>query len=242
MYDINLPISDQPITGQQNDDYFNQHRDQWEQEILTKLETLGLPVQMWSFDPYHTTGFIHHWKSTGVPRSFILVGPPMDKTPYDGPKMPEEVQRWFNASFSVMTNALFCITKGEDWWPHEKAFVCNDARSYMLYLLYTSALRDPKIMEEPEKKKLGRPRNEAAHVAKAEKTTRYQQWLADCEEYRAHLTRAENAYRARVEECEVYRVAVAEAENAYREAKRVPERLRLELSALRAQSAPKWIP
>ena len=91
----------------------------------------------------------------------------------------------------------------------------------MKLMLYTAALMNPDIMDKPVEKKLGRPRNEAAHAAKAEKSSRYQQWLADCEAYRAEI---------------------AVAENAYLEAKGVAENYRLELNRIKARGAPKWIP
>jgi hypothetical protein len=80
---------------------------------------------------------------------------------------------------------------------------------------------NPSILDKPVEKKIGRPRNEAAHAAKAEKTARYQEWLLLCEAHRAEL---------------------ALAENAYREAWAASEKLRIEFNALKARGAPKWIP
>lgn len=221
MYDITLPVSELPVmTIGQNDEYFKQHREQWEQEVLTKLAELGYPVELWPSGTSIAEGFIRFWKSTGRPRNPAPMNAPMDKTPYNG-TIPEAAAKMFHESFPHVTTALFCITKGEDWWPYEKAFICNNAESYMRFVLYTAAVMKPSVMDKPVEKKLGRPRNEAAHAAKAEKSSRYQQWLADCEAYRAEI---------------------AVAENAYLEAKAVADNLRLELNKVKARGAPKWIP
>ena len=222
MYDITLPVADLPIMSPgQNDDYFKEHYSEWEQEVLNKLAELGYPVELWPSDAPGTSGFVRFWKSTGLPRNPAPVNLPMDKRPFSGPPMPAQAVKLFNNSFPHVTNAFFCITKGEEWWQHDKAFLCNDAESYMKLMLYTAALMNPDIMDKPVEKKLGRPRNEAAHAAKAEKSARYQQWLADCETYRAEI---------------------AGAENAYLEAKAVAENYRLELNRIKARGAPKWIP
>ena len=212
MHDITLPVSN--VSSEE-------HYAEWEQEVLAKLAELGYPVELWPSDTMGASGFVKYWKSTGLPRNPAPVNMPMDKGAYDGPTMPEAAVRLFNNSFPHVTHAFFCITKGEDWWPHDKAFLCNDANSYMLLMLYTAAVMNPSILDKPAEKKLGRPRNEAAHAAKAEKSARYQQWLAQCAEYRA--------------EVEV-------AENRYREARAVSEELRVELNVLKARGAPKWIP
>jgi len=212
MYDITLPVSN--LSSEE-------HYAEWEQEVLAKLAELGYPVELWPSDAMGASGFVRYWKSTGLPRNPAPVNMPMDKGTYNGPTMPEAAVRLFNDSFPHVTHAFFCITKGEDWWPHDKAFLCNDATSYMLLMLYTAAVMSPSIMDKPAEKKLGRPRNEAAHAAKAEKSARYQEWLAQCAEYRA--------------EVEV-------AENRYREARAVSEELRVELNVLKARGAPKWIP
>lgn len=221
MHDITLPVSELPIMGyKENDDYFNQHLPQWEQEVLAKLVELGYPAELWPSGSGLANGFIRFWKGTGRPRNAAPINAPMDKTPYDGVP-PEAAAKMFHESFPHVTSASFCITNGEDWWPYEKAFVCNNAESYMRFVLYTVAVRNPKILDKPVEKKLGRPRNEAAHAAKAEKSSRYQQWLADCEAYRAEI---------------------AEAENAYLEARAVAEGFRIELNKIKGRGAPKWIP
>jgi len=222
MYDITLPVSEVPVSNYgQNDDYFNQHYPQWEQEVLAKLAELGYPAELWPSDSIKAKGFVRFWKSTGLPRNPAPMNAPMDKSSYEGPTMPDSVIKMFNDSFPHVTDALFCITQGEDWWPYDKSFVVDDAASYMRFVFYTVAKMNPKVLDKPAEKKLGRPRNDAAHAAKAEKSARYQQWLADCEAYRAE---------------------VAEAENAYLEAKAVAEGFRIELNKVKGRGAPKWIP
>lgn len=222
MFDLSLPVSELPIMSPgENDDYFNQHYPQWEQEVIDKLASMGYPAELWPSDDFRAKGFVRFWKATGQPRNAVPINAPMDKTPYDGPRVPDSVAKMFNTSFPHVMNAMFCITKGEDWWPYDKAFICNDANSYMRFILHTVATMDPKIMEKPAEKKLGRPRNEAAHAAKAEKSSRYQQWLADCE---------------------VYRAEVAEAEEAYSQARAVAEDFRAALNKIKVRGAPKWIP
>lgn len=222
MYDITLPVADLPLMSPgQNDDYFKEHYAEWLDEVLAKLAELGYPVELWPSDNPAASGFVRYWKGTGLPRNPAPVNMPMDKRAYDGPAVPAAAVKMFNDSFSHVTNALFCITKGEDWWPYDKAFLCNDAESYMQFVLYTLALMDPSIMDKPVEKRRGRPRNEAAHAAKANKSQRYQEWLLLCEAHRAEL---------------------AAAESAYREAWTVSEKLRVEFNMLKARGAPKWIP
>lgn len=221
MYDITLPVADLPIMPPGHDDCFKEHYTEWEQEVLNKLAELGYPAELWPSGTPVACGFVRFWKSTGLPRNPAPVNLLMDKRPYNGPTMPAQAVKLFNNSFSHVTSAFFCITKGEDWWPHDKAFLCDDARSYMRLMLYTAAIMNPCIMDKPVEKRLGRPLNEEAHAAKAEKRSRYQQWLTDCEAYRAEISVAENAYLG---------------------AKAVAENYRLELNRIKARGAPKWIP
>lgn len=222
MFDTSLPVAELPIMSPgQNDDYFKEHYTEWREQVFNKLVELGYPAEMWSPDAMWVSGFVRYWKATGYPRNPAQTNAVMDKRAYDGPVMPASAIKMHNESFPHVTNALFCITKGEDWWPYEKAFLCNNAESYMRFVLYTLAIMNPSIMDKPVEKKRGRPRDDAAHAAKADKSQRYQEWLLLCEAHRAEL---------------------ALAESAYREAWAASEKLRIEFNMLKARGAPKWIP
>lgn len=213
MYDIALPISN--ISCEDN---YNE----CEQEVMKKLASIGYPVDFWPSDSV-SKGFVSYWKSTGLPRNPAPVNLAIEKNEYSWKPMPAAVVKLFNNSFKHVTHAFFCITKGEDWWPYDKAFLCNDANSYMLFMLYTAALLDQSVLEMPgkaqNKKKVGRPRNEAVHAAKAEKSYRYKLWLAQCAEYRAELKVAEDRYKQARDEA---------------------EKLRLELKVIKNKGAPRF--
>lgn len=222
MFDLSLPVSELPILGyNENTDYFNQHYAQWEQEVLAKLQTLGYPLKLWPSGTSSAANFIRQWKGSGQPLYRAPMLGTVSKEPYTGPAVHPSLMTTFNTAFPIVERANFIITRGEDWWPYDKAFPCNDANSLMLSILYESAIRNPKVLEQTTERKRGRPRDDAAHAAKAEKSSRYQQWLADCE---------------------VYRAEVAEAEEAYSQARAIAEELRVAMNKIKVRGAPKWIP
>lgn len=195
MHDISLQVSELPIMGNmENDDYLQEHLPAWDKEVISKLEVIGYPVPMWPTDMKDKAGFIRHWKGTGLPRKIAPMNAQLDKTPYEGPKLHELVQRTFEQSFAVATVAHFCITSNEDWWPYEKTFICDNAQSYMMYILYICSVPLQRLLEAPEEKKRGRPRIEKADPVRSEKSERYQQWLTDCEEYRTRSVELKKAY------------------------------------------------
>lgn len=222
MYDISLPTIKMPELGQgKNEDYILEHYAEWEEEVLTKLKELGYPTHLWPSDTTTANGFVRFWKVTGRPLVPAPVDMLIDKQAYDGPAVHPSALKMFNESFKHVGKALFCITKGEDWWVYDKAFLVSDANSYMKFVLYTLAQMDPTILDKPAEKKLGRPRNEVAHAVKLDKSQRYQDWLHSCEAFREELS----TYEIR-----------------YREAKAESDRLRMEFNMLKARGAPKWIP
>lgn len=192
MHDIHLPIDTLSTS-----DSLKQY-ELWEAEVLAKLETLGYPTKLWPSGDMRATSFVMSWKQLGRPNRPAIVNAPVDRAPYDGPPVAEYVVKLFQGSFHYLTDALFCITKGEDWWPYEKSFLVNDAKSYMKYLLYTTAINDQSVLEAPLQKKRGRPRNDARntenHLTKTERAERYRQWLVDCEAHRRHVAELKSSY------------------------------------------------
>lgn len=201
MHNITLTQSQLPIMGhQENDEFVQENLPLWEQEVLEKLSVLGYPLSLWPTEMKDKAGFIRYWKGTGKPRTITPMDAPFNKDVYDGEKMHDAVMSTFAQSFPAIKTAFFCITQGEDWWPFEKAFVCNDAQSYMKYCLYLNSIAGQKLLESPQEKKRGRPKTGRAEPARSGRSDRYQQWLADCEAYRVRCGELKDAYMSALKE------------------------------------------
>ena len=192
--------------------FFKERLEEYEKEFLDAAAALGYPVELWPSGEYFTHVAIHMAKKNGKLPMTIPTTLPMERTHYTGPKPHELVLHDFNRQYNMMPKAVFVVTESEDWWPHATAFLAHDADSFMLYCLYSRARSNKDVLVE--KRKRGRPRNEAAAVAKAEKGERYQAWLAECEVYRTRSNELKEAYL-----------------NAL-----------TEYTAHKEQGAPKWIP
>jgi len=206
------PVSTDLIGELNPTPYFKEHLQEYENEFLDAACALGYPRELWPSGEQLLTFPIHMAKKTGKLPDTIPTTQPINRTNYTGPKPHELVLHNFNHQFGFASKAVFVITEGEDWWPHARSFLAHDANSWMLYCLYSCALKNKDVLIEPKKR--GRPRNEAAHAVKAERSTRYQEWLAECEAYRVRHNELKDAYLK----------ALAEY-TAYKE-----------------QGAPKWIP
>lgn len=206
------PVSEDLIGQLTPTDHFKENFHQYEKTFLDAATAHGYPADLWPSGAFFLPGIVHLAMRTGKLPMTIPTSRPMERNTYNGPKQHELVVEHFRRDFAMIPNAIFVITEGEDWWPHDKAFLAHDADSFMQYSLYCRARTRKEVLEE--KPKRGRPRNEAAHAAKSEKSNRYQAWLAECEAYRARHNELKEAYLK----------ALAE------------------YTAWKEQGAPKWIP
>jgi len=206
------PISTDIIGDITPTDFFKEHLAEYEQEFLDAACSLGYPRELWPSGAFFVPMTVHMAKKQG--RLPITIATNLDITgnTYNGPKQHELVVHDFNHQFKMMPKAIFVVTEQEEWWPHAPAFLAHDADSFMLYCLYMRARNNKEVLLEPRKR--GRPRDDVAHAAKAERGQRYQQWLAECEAYRVRSNELKDAYMA----------ALAE------------------YTAWKEQGAPKWIP
>jgi hypothetical protein len=192
--------------------FFQDHFQEYEQEFLDAACALGYPVALWPSGEPFIAAHIHIAKREGRLPVTIPTTQAMKHDTYTGSKQHELVTHDFNRQFSIMPKAVFVVTGREDWWPHAPAFLAHDADSFMLYCLYTRARNNKDVLVEQRKQ--GRPRNNAAHAAKTERSERYQQWLAECEVYRTRSNELKDAYMNALDE----------------------------YTAWKEQGAPKWIP
>lgn len=192
--------------------FFNDHFEEYEKEFLDAACALGYPAELWPSGAPFIPAQIHIAKREGKLPITIPTTQAMTRNTYTGPKRHELVMHDFNRQFGVMGNAVFVVTGQEDWWPHAPAFLAHDADSFMLHCLYMRARNNRDVLLVQPKR--GRPRNEAAHAAKAERGERYQQWLAECEVYRTRSNELKEAYMKALDE----------------------------YTAWKEQGAPKWIP
>lgn len=186
------PVSEDLIGQTKMSEHFKESFPHYEQTVLNAAVALGYPTELWPSGAPFLPSLVHRAMRTGTLPMTIPTSKPMERTTYSGPKQHELVVGDFRRDFGMIPNAMFVITEGEDWWPHETAFLAHDANSFMQYSLYTRARTRKEVLVEPPKR--GRPRNEAAHAAKAEKSGRYQEWLAECEAYRIRYNELKDAY------------------------------------------------
>lgn len=192
--------------------FFHERFEEYEKEFLDAACALGYPVELWPSGSPFIPAQIHMAKREGKLPMTIPTTQDMSRDSYTGSKQHELVTYDFNRQFGIMPKAVFVVTGQEDWWPHAPAFLAHDANSFMLYCLYTRARNNREVLVDQPKR--GRPRNDAALAAKAERGERYQQWLADCEVYRTRSNELKEAYMKALEE----------------------------YTAWKEQGAPKWIP
>ena len=154
----------------------------------------------------------------------------------------ERVQAGFEKEFQYFIRPFYQFTMGEQWWSGEPLFFVNDATSYLMHTKYSLEARFEDIRDWRPKKR-GRPRNDAAHAAKAEQASRYKQWIESCRAYKqelqdksVELRDAEIAVKSQVEAIQQECAArIAEVEGVIVDQ-------RIALNTLKARGAPKWIP
>jgi len=154
----------------------------------------------------------------------------------------ERIQGSFEKEFQYFIRPFYQFTMGEQWWSGEPLFLVNDATSYLMHTKYSLEARFEDVRDYKPKKR-GRPRNEAAHVAKAEQASRYKEWIDSCRAYKkelqgksVELRDAEIAVRPQVEAIQRECAArIAEVEGVILEQ-------RIALNLLKTRGAPKWIP
>lgn len=186
------PVSADLIGLSLASDYFKDNFKQYERTFLDAAVTEGYPEELWPSDAPFLRPLVHAAMRSGkLPRT-IPTNKPMERTTYTGDKPHELVAADFTRSFGMIPTAIYVVTEREDWWPHAPAFLAHDADSFMLHCLYQRARTHKEVLIQRAKR--GRPRNEAAHAARAEKNTRYQDWLAECEAYRMRHNELKEAY------------------------------------------------
>ena len=186
------PVSEDLIGQIHPTDHFITNFEQYEQTVLSAAVAQGYPADLWPSGAPFLRSLVHRAMRTGKLPMTIPTSKPMERTTYTGPKQHKLVMEDFRRNFRMIPNAIFVITEGEDWWPYDKAFLAHDANSFMQYSLYLRARTHREVLMGPPKR--GRPRNEAAHAARAEKSSRYRKWLAECEAYRIRLNELKEAY------------------------------------------------
>lgn len=154
----------------------------------------------------------------------------------------ERVQESFEKEFQYLKQAFYQLTMGEHWWSGEPLFLVNDANSFLMHKKYTLEARFEDVREYKPKKR-GRPRNEAAHAAKAEQASRYKEWIESCRAYKQELQDKTNELRD-AEIAVKPQVEAIHRECAARiaDVEKVVQEQRLALNTLKARGAPKWIP
>lgn len=222
MYDTKLPNGAArpdllgPVAG---NEYFVEHRDEWLNEVTSKLESLQFPMHLWPQSTALQDKIIYQCKAIGkLPRT-IFTEVPFVAGDYSFNNLDPRIARLMSA-IPHLQFQFFVFTDGDDWWPYEKSFLVDSAETFLRYCTYDIARLDPTVLDcGAAKRGKGRPKDVAAHAAKEGKASRYRAWLASCASYRA---------------------LIAEKEEAYIKAKDAADSLKQELQALKAQGAPKW--
>lgn len=154
----------------------------------------------------------------------------------------ERVQASFEKEFQYFIRPFYQFTMGEQWWSGEPLFLVNDATSYLMHTKYSLEARFEDVRDWRPKKR-GRPRNDAAHAAKAEQASRYKEWIESCRAYKQELQDKTDELRD-AEIAVKPQVEAIERECAARiaEVQKVIQEQRVALNMLKARGAPKWIP
>jgi hypothetical protein len=154
----------------------------------------------------------------------------------------ERVQASFEKEFQYFIRPFYQFTMGEQWWSGEPLFLVNDATSYLMHTKYSLEARFEDVRDWRPKKR-GRPRNDAAHAAKAEQASRYKEWIESCRAYKQELQDKTDELRD-AEIAVKPQVEAIERECAARiaEVQKVIQEQRVALNMLKARGAPKWMP
>ena len=154
----------------------------------------------------------------------------------------ERVQASFEKEFQYFIRPFYQFTMGEQWWSGEPLFLVNDATSYLMHTKYSLEARFEDVRDWRPKKR-GRPRNDAAHAAKAEQASRYKEWIESCRAYKQELQDKTDELRD-AEIAVKPQVEAIERECAARisEVQAVVQEQRVALNMLKARGAPKWMP
>lgn len=154
----------------------------------------------------------------------------------------ERIRDKFEREFQYFGRPFYQFTENENWWEGEPLFLVHDANSYLMHCKYEMELRFEELRGYKPKKR-GRPRDDAAHAAKAEQASRYKEWIESCRSYKleiaeksAELQQSEKAVKEQVEAIE------RECAARIAEVQRTVQEQRIALNMLKARGAPKWIP
>ena len=222
MFDFTIP-NPPLITSPVPSEEFKAHYQEHEKALLEVYAAQGIDASVWSLlSDKERLNVVHGSMAVKKARTRFNLEAPMDMTTdYTGDKPHPKVAARFSEVFPYSHKQFFFITNGEEWWDGEPFFLVHNADTFMQWARYDIACKSPDVLSYGVQRPRGRPRNDAKHLEKAEKSTRYQEWLHQCEQHRAALV---------MKEAEIV------------EARLVVDQKRLELAALKMQGAPKWIP
>lgn len=180
---------------------------------------------------------------TGVLPDRIRMKPTVVKEHYDTALLelhhPSVAER-FQLLYQDGADTFFLITRGELWWTGEHLFYVHDAQSFMEYARYEVFSTSSEIREWVPKK-VGRPRNEQAHIDKQGRAERYRAWIAECAAYRSMLKQKASDIRVLETQARERIAAInKEASDKIATAKAVVSDARRDLNVLKLQGAPKW--
>lgn len=154
----------------------------------------------------------------------------------------ERIRDSFEKQFPYFSRPFYQFTSHENWWEGEPLFLVHDANSYLMHCKYEMELRFEELRGYKPKKR-GRPRDDAAHAAKAEQASRYKEWIESCRSYKLEIAK-KSAELQQSEQVVKEQVEAIERECAARiaEVQRTVQEQRIALNMLKARGAPKWIP
>lgn len=208
------------------------------------MRRIGYPEDLWSLTKLNEN-CLHNVLRFGTLPICINLDMPFDGTPIDDKELKPFhpfVQDRFNQQFQYHRQARYCFTRGEEWWKGEPMFLVSDAQSLLLFLQYELSTTAADVRDYVPKQR-GRPRNVEKHIAKEQKSGKYQQWIADCQAYRKHLVDEAEALKLLEEQLKVEAQLILDNARESIACLLAPLSQRQEaLKALKSQGAPKWIP
>ena len=215
-----------------------------EQVLRQHLTRIGYPEDLWPLTTIEESVLTTVLRFGQLP-IFLSLDMPFDSTPIDDKELKPFhpfVQDRFNQQFQYRRKARYCFTRGEEWWKGEPMFLVSDAQSLLVFLQYELSQTAVDVRNYAPKQR-GRPRNVEKHIAKEQKSGKYQQWIAECHAYRKHLVDEVEALKLLEEQLKVEAQLILDNARESIACLLAPLSQRQEaLKELKSQGAPKWIP
>jgi hypothetical protein len=215
-----------------------------EQILREHLTSIGYPQELWPLTVLGDSVLTTVLRFGSLPIN-ITLNMPFDNTPIDEKELKPFhpfVRDRFNQQFQYHRQARYCFTRAEEWWKGEPMFLVSDAHSLLLFLQYELSQTAVDVRDYAPKQR-GRPRNVEKHIAKEQKSGKYQQWIADCQAYRQHLVDEAEALKLLEEQLKIEAQLILDNARESIACLLAPLSQRQEeLKQLKAQGAPKWIP